>query len=776
MPNLNTTPAPWFVPYAQLPSFTGRAKTLHDLQAALIGTRSALLTQPASFSGIGGIGKTQTAIAFAFRNRNVYRGTFWVRGDSDWTLTADFLGMARILGWNGSSEHAWKQAIHFVHTWFEHHKDWLLILDNVEKPEKIKEWLPSGNAGHILFTSRLQTFDHVGITQPIVLAELQEEEALRFLFKRTGRLDTDSLERKSALQIVQRVGGIPLGLEWACAYVSAKEMAFRDYLPLLPSQEDAPTPLPVGVLREAMVSIFKRNIQEIEKESTLSLELLRASAFFNPDWIPYERLAHTGEHLGPELSELFSRLHSEPQALEKVLRCLTQYHLIQWEQEKEGYRVHPFAQDLVKAGLGQDQRRLWAGRIVESVYAHVPQEESKGENIPESLIPHVFAAAKLIQEGMAESRKTGFLLRHLGLLVHRQFDFAKAESLFKGSVAALESALGVHHPDVAICLDDLGYRYLEEKRFTEADQFFKRSLIVREAKWGRHHLEIANYLHQLGTHYDVMGKQSQAERLFSRSLEIREQTLGKEHPDLAEFLHALACRHTRYGQFQQGDHLFARYLEISEEHFGRNHLQIAHSLLEFTNTCAEQGRYREAEPLLKRALAIGRKELLPQDPRLSTYILTMARLYHALRRSGQAENLYQEALNLMKSTDHPDIAATLNNLGGLFHEQKKYGKAEPLLKQALTKAKTLLPPNHPQIATCLNNVAAVLVAKRKFLEADPLIAEALSIREQHYAQDHQDFLTILDNYALILRKLKRSKEATVQGTRASAIRVNVKRQ
>lgn len=33
--------------------------------------------------------------------------------------------------------------------------------------------------------------------------------------------------------------------------------------------------------------------------------------------------------------------------------------------------------------------------------------------------------------------------------------------------------------------------------------------------------------------------------------------------------------------------------------------------------------------------------------------------------------------------DHPDVAATLNNLAFLYYSQAQYGKAEPLYKQAL---------------------------------------------------------------------------------------------
>ena len=79
----------------------------------------------------------------------------------------------------------------------------------------------------------------------------------------------------------------------------------------------------------------------------------------------------------------------------------------------------------------------------------------------------------------------------------------------------------------------------------------------------------------------------------------------------------------------------------------------------------DQGRYAEAEPLYKRALAISEKAIGPE---------------------------------------HPDVAASLGNLGKLYQAQGRYAEAEPLYNRALLISEKVLGADHPKTTTLRSNL------------------------------------------------------------------------
>lgn len=79
------------MPHRRTAFFTGREKVLAEISRAL--DRRGV----AALRGLGGVGKTQTAVEYAGRNRQLYRAVFWTGAESAEALLAGFASIASML-------------------------------------------------------------------------------------------------------------------------------------------------------------------------------------------------------------------------------------------------------------------------------------------------------------------------------------------------------------------------------------------------------------------------------------------------------------------------------------------------------------------------------------------------------------------------------------------------------------------------------------------------------------------------------------------------------
>ena len=162
------------------------------------------------------------------------------------------------------------------------------------------------------------------------------------------------------------------------------------------------------------------------------------------------------------------------------------------------------------------------------------------------------------------------------------------------------------------------------------------------------------------------------------------------------------CRHARSGNFISCSSYFVPVpYQLAQLSYGRIDYAAAYQYfkeaadlqpdnplyLNAAGTIAETvGRYSEAEPLFQRSLAIMEKALGKDHPDVAASLNNLALLYNAQSKYDQAELLHQHSLAIMEKAlgkDHPDVATSLNNLALLFGVQGKYDQAEPLYQRSL---------------------------------------------------------------------------------------------
>jgi CHAT domain-containing protein/tetratricopeptide (TPR) repeat protein len=175
----------------------------------------------------------------------------------------------------------------------------------------------------------------------------------------------------------------------------------------------------------------------------------------------------------------------------------------------------------------------------------------------------------------------------------------------------------------------------------------------------------------------------------------------------------------------------------------------------------------------KRALKI-RQQVLGDHPDTAASFNNLAELYRTMGDYANAEPLYKKTLEILLKTplgeSHPNYATALNNLAGLYDNMGDFTRAEPLFQKALAITKTAFSENHPNYATSLHNLAGLYKSMGDYARAEPLYQKALEIWKTTLGENHPDYATSLNNLAGLYKSMGKYAHAEPLYQKALAIR------
>src|SRR5258706_4553642 len=173
----------WLVPYRRNSFFTGREELLAHLHHLLAPSSIGALAPAYALCGLGGIGKTQTALEYCYRFGAHYQAVIWLRAETRDLLWADLMALAERLALVSREEPEQRRVVEAVQRWLQEQSGWLLVLDNVEEVALLNEGLPAQWRGRVLLTTRSQ---YTGaLAERLELPPLSPEEGMRPLLHRS---------------------------------------------------------------------------------------------------------------------------------------------------------------------------------------------------------------------------------------------------------------------------------------------------------------------------------------------------------------------------------------------------------------------------------------------------------------------------------------------------------------------------------------------------------------------------------------------------------------
>jgi tetratricopeptide (TPR) repeat protein len=737
----------WNVPHSRNPNFTGREDELKALRASLQAGETAALVAPHAIHGLGGIGKTQLALEYAYRHRADYDVIWWMRSEDLTTLASDYAGLAVKLNLPEKDATEQRVIVAAVKAWLEQNRGWLLIFDNAEDVQPVREYIPQASAGHIIITSRNPNWKSIATS--LAVEPLPLDKAIEFLRKRTGKQDDATAKR-----LAEALGCLPLALNQAGAYIDESGCSLLRYLELFERHQhemmqrgQTSTEYP-----DSVATTWNISFQNVESQNPAAAELLWLCAFFAPDDIPIKMLVAGAK----DMPESLAATVADELRLDEALKALRKYSLI--ERANEMLSIHRLVQAVIRHVLDEATFKQWTGVAVHIVNTASPTESYDVRTWPVflPLLPHASAALSYAEAIQFASNETARLLSVVGVYLEARAEYSQAKKMHERALAIDEAMYSSDHPDVAIDLNNLGLVLQAQGDLAGAKSLLERALALGEAALGLNNLQVALYANNLGEVLRLQGDLAGAKFLFERALTIGEATFGLNHPQVAIYANNLGEALRAQGDFAGAKSLFERALAIGEATFGLNHPQVAIYANNLGLVLRAQGDLAGAKSLFERALAIDEAVLGLNHPKVATRLSNLGGVLRAQGDLAEAKSLYQRALAIDEAVygfDHPDVAIDLNNLGSVLQSQGDLAEAKSLYQRALAIDEAVLGPNHPNVAIRLNNLGGVLREQGDLAGAKSFYERSLRIFRELLGDDHPNTKMAQKNLQIVEAEL-----------------------
>ena len=644
-------PAVWNVPVRN-PNFTGRSSELERIQTGLV--NSATMTVQA-LHGMGGVGKTQTAMEYAHCHASGYDLVWWLAAEQPALLAEQFAALADQLGLPSAGDPA--AAVRVVSAELRRRHRWLLIFDNAEAVEDIRPLLPGG-AGHVLITTRRGGFrDLGGVLDLDVLDRCESVALLR------GR--APALAEAEADAVAQRLGDLPLALAQAAAYLDQTGTPAGEYLGWLEARAaELHGRGRAGEHPDTIATVWSVSIQTLRAIHPAAVGLLELCAWLAPEPVPLDMFtAHPDQLPGAVGEAAADRL-----AFTEAVGALVDYSLAR--RTPDGLLLHRLVQDVTRHASDPGSQSLPV--VLGLLRADLPEEIlSAPENWPRwrQLLPHVLTATGHHDDTHPlAAEDASWLLGGGGVYLRTLGQPIEARPLHERALRIDEAVYGPRHPQVATDLSNLGWTLSELGHPAEAQPLHERALRIDEAVYGPRHPQVATDLSHLGWTLSRLGHPAEAQPLHERALRIREAIYGPPHPQVAIDLSHLGWTLSELGHPAEAQPLHERALRIREVIYGPDHPDVAIDLRNLGWTLRELGHPAEARPLHERALRIDEAVYGPHHPQVATDLSHLGWTLRELGHPTEAQPLLERALRIHQAVygaDHPKTVQSLSRVKDL---------------------------------------------------------------------------------------------------------------
>ncbi|MBX3166327.1 MAG: tetratricopeptide repeat protein [Candidatus Eremiobacteraeota bacterium] len=430
-----------------------------------------------------------------------------------------------------------------------------------------------------------------------------------------------------------------------------------------------------------------------------------------------------------------------------------------------GVKISTFAVEQSIAARQQTDYQRWAARLEKLGVEPPPFERGFDEEAMQAL-HHSGEWVRLEQELRevlpklgAESPEEHFVAYlWLAESLEQQGRWEEALEFRQQSQPTLVERLGAAHALVLRGQMQLGQCLNALSRFAEGERVLAQSVRAHEKALGADSLAVGRVLLALAESFRLQGKDNLMEAVSGRAVGLLEKHLPVGHPDRLQAKRDLVQWMMDQGRFGEARQQL-QFMEQEEvQAFGADHPELAVTLSQWASLETAEGDYAAAEVHYRRSLDLFERGLGDAHPNVAATLNNLGQNLYRQAHYAKAASVLERALQIFDAHDAGRVS-TMVNLGLVWQAQQEHAKAQQWLEEALRLSQEWLGEDDLEAAFCCFTLAEVLAHQGQMAEARQFAQRALDIRERRLGALHPETSTSQAQVSNLLMRDGREADA-----------------
>ena len=729
------------MPYEENPHFVGRKELLKTLRMRLSDVGSKQYNHRIALHGLGGVGKTQTALAYVYAHKSDYESIYWITGVNQASLFSGFQTIAKsayLL--KGTIDIQPMEVAKTVLSWLSRQDSWLLVIDNLDDFSIVKGFLPPRDSGkHTIITTRNPNFYEIP-AEGMEIDVLDPQDATELLIIRSTlppKVDSEQVQSEANL-IVKELGYLALAIEQAAAFIRETSKNIFKFLPSYRAdRKKHHIRIPRGnwEYSKAVGTTWHLSFQQIEQNNVGASELLKLFAFLNPDGILLKFLERGKDGLPDLLRDLIANADDFYQALGELER----FSFIRREDSgvEDSITIHRLVQYVIKDDMDDSQFSLMTESIIAlSDHAFPRHWEKEMRLVCRKFQEQVFVPLSEVK--LVKSEALFRILTVVGTFLQEDGKYEQAAELRLKVVDISTTLKGSEHRDTLKAMAQLAetYRYL--RLWKKSIELYEKVLETSTKVLGDDHVDTWTVMGDLAATYRSVRRREEAISMQKKVLDARLKALGEEHPDTLRAMGNLGATYRNQGRLEDAAKLQEKVLESRLKIMGDEHPETLRAMINFAVTCRFQQDPQRAAHLEERVVEIRMNTLGLEHPDTLDAMRNLAASYSSQKRLNDALKLQETVLKTrarVMGEEHPDTLWAMASIADTYHEQRKFEAAVTLQENVLNIRRRRMGNSNHETVIAMKKLAKTYSSLRRWAEASKLQAEVVQARKQIFGMD-----------------------------------------